>query len=193
MNRTARQMTALTMALGLSAVLGGCAATGLTDEALTITKAESAATIAHLSATEPEFASNAASSAGWAVIPGDMNYHSYLIGGGGGDGLVYTSGNTEPTGYTRHVKLSLGIGSLGQYADYVVFFNTPNALNDFKGGTWSVGGEAGASIFGLGASGQSSFTPGRTVFADPRVGGGAAVFFTFDNYSYNDISSALSN
>lgn len=194
MNATSlRLVSSLTIVAGLGAGLGGCSATGLTADALTITKAECAATIAHLNATEPEFGGMASSAAGWAVIPGDMNFHWYLLGGGGGDGLLYTAGSGEPTGYTRHAKLSLGLGSFSQYADYVVFFENAEALAKFQEQGWSVGAEAGWGIFGLAASGQESFSAGRTVFSDPRVGGGLAAFFTFDNYSYNDIAAAMAN
>ncbi|MEL6797807.1 MAG: hypothetical protein AAFO89_13420 [Planctomycetota bacterium] len=173
--------------------LGGCAATGLTDDALDITKAEAAATIAHLNATEPEFAAAVGESAGWAVMPGMMYFQSYLLGGGGGDGLVYSAGSAEPVGYSRNARLSVGLGSFGQYNDHVVFFADEAAADSFKQGGWEIGGEAGAGIFGLGASGEISFNPGYTVFADPRYSGGFYVAFTFDNYSYNDLSAAMGN
>ncbi|MEO0630744.1 MAG: hypothetical protein AAFY46_08440 [Planctomycetota bacterium] len=177
----------------LAVGLGGCAATGLTDDALAITKAEAAATIAHLNATEPEFGAAVAESAGWAVMPGMMYFHSYLLGGGGGDGLVYSAGSSEPVGYSRNARISVGIGSFGQYNDHVVFFADDAAMDTFKQGGWEIGGEAGAGIFGLGASGEISFNPGYTVFADPRYSGGFYVAFTFDNYSYNDLSAAMGN
>ncbi|MEM8756298.1 MAG: hypothetical protein AAGF47_00770 [Planctomycetota bacterium] len=175
----------------LAAGLGGCAATGLTDAALEITKAEAAATIAHLSNTEPEFAGFVAESSGWAVFPGMMYGHSYLFGGGGGDGLVYNSSG-EAVGYSRQVRLTLGIGSFGQYNDHVVFFPDDAAMETFKGGNWEVGGEAAAGIYGLGASGEISFS-NYNVVADPRFSGGAYVAFTFDNYSYNDLAAAMGN
>lgn len=175
----------------LAAGLGGCAATGLTEEALEITKAECAATIAHLSNTEPEFDGFAAESSGWAVMPGMMYFHNYLLGGGGGDGLVYNSGG-EVVGYSRNVRLTLGLGSFGQYNDHVVFFPDDAAMETFKGGNWEIGGEAAAGIFGFGASGEMSFG-GYNVVADPRYSGGFYAAFTFDNYSYNDLSAAMGN
>ncbi|MEL6499571.1 MAG: hypothetical protein AAF937_07070 [Planctomycetota bacterium] len=189
MKKTITAAAAGALAFGL----GGCAAVGLTDDALNITKAESAATIAHLNATEPEFAAAVGESAGWAVMPGMMYFHSYLLGGGGGDGLVYSAGNPEPVGYSRNARFTVGLGSFGQYNDHVVFFADEAAADTFKQGGFEIGGEAAAAIFGLGASGEISFNPGYTVFADPRYGGGFYVAFTFDNYSYNDLSAAMGN
>ncbi|MEO1583269.1 MAG: hypothetical protein AAFR96_01700 [Planctomycetota bacterium] len=186
-----KTLTCLAAAGTLAAGLGGCGATGLTQSALDITKAESAATIAHLNATEPEFAGMVGSSAGgWAVFPGIFHAHSYLIGYGGGDGLVY-AGAGEPVGYSRQVKLGAGLGIGGQYADYVIFFETAEARENFAG--WQFSGEAFAAIYGLGASGSQNWSAGRTTFADPRAGGGAAIFVGFDNYSYNDLSAAMGN
>lgn len=191
-NRIAPIAATTLLAAGLSTGLGGCSATGLSQSALDITTAEAAATVAHLSNTEPEFDGLASSSAGWAVMPGMMYFHSYLLGGGGGDGLVYSSGG-EAIGYSRNARLTLGIGSFGQYNDHVVFFNSADALSGFQQGGWEIGGEAAAGIFGLGASGEMSFNGGYTVVADPRYAGGAYVAFTFDNYSYNDLGAAMGN
>ena len=187
-----KNLTCLAVAGTFAAGLGGCAATGLSNDALEITKAEAAATVAHLNATEPEFAGFVGSSAGWAVMPGMMYFHSYLLGGGGGDGLVYSSGSSDPVGYSRNARISVGIGSFGQYNDHVVFFPDAGSMDKFKQGGWEIGGEAAAAIFGLGASGEMSFG-GYNVVADPRFGGGAYVAFTFDNYSYNDLSAAMGN
>lgn len=176
----------------LAAGLGGCSATGLSSDAYEITKAECAATVAHLSNTEPEFDGLAGSSAGWAVYPGMMYGHSYLIGGGGGDGLVYNNSG-EVVGYSRNVRLTLGIGSFGQYNDHAVFFADGGAMSGFQEGGWEIGGEVAAGIFGLGASGEMSFNGGYTVVADPRYSGGLYAAFTFDNYSYNNIDAAMGN
>ena len=191
-------MTSITRIVPIAAVsalaagLGGCAATGLSSDAYEITKAEAAATIAHLSNTEPEFDGLAADRAGWAVYPGMMYFQSYLLGGGGGDGLVY-NGSGEVVGYSRNARLSVGLGSFGQYNDHVVFFADGETMSGFQEGGWQVGGEAAAGIFGLGASGNMAFTGGRTIVGDPRYSGGFYVAFTFDNYSYNSIDAALSN
>ncbi|MEO1008713.1 MAG: hypothetical protein AAFX79_09105 [Planctomycetota bacterium] len=178
--------------VGLGCMLGGCAATGLTPEALEITKAECQATITHLSNTEPEFDGLVESSHAWAVFPGDFNILAYFLGGGGGDGLVYDNSG-EVIGYSRHARINLGIGAWGGYEDFVLFFPTEEALADFQEGGWSVGGNAGWGILGLAASGQTSFNRDMTMVSDPRAGSLAAVHFTFDNFSYNDIDDAMGN
>lgn len=187
-NRTAAAATVLLAGLGL----GGCAATGLTPEAYEITKAECAAAVTHLSNTEPEFASIKDQSVAWAVFPGEFSGISYIVGGGGSDGLVYDQSG-EVIGYSRHARINLGLGVFGHYSDLVVFFPDQASLETFKQGGWSVGGEVGAAILGLGATGQQSYTETRTFVSDPRSGGGLGAYFNFDNFSYNNIDDALTN
>lgn len=189
--RTIQTLAAAAIASG-AFMLGGCAATGLTQDALAITKAESQAAITHLSKTEPEFDGLVQSSHAWAVFPGEFNGLWYLVGGAGSDGLVYDNAG-EVIGYSRHARVNLGIGGIGSYNDFVIFFPDEASLNSFQNGSWSFGGEVAAGIFGLGASGQMSFTKDMTYVSDPRASWGLGAYFTIDNYSYNDIETALSN
>jgi hypothetical protein len=186
-----QQMTAVLGVSVLAAGLGGCAATGLTPEAYEITKAECAATVTHLSNTEPEFDSLMDQSVGYAVFPGEFSGITYFVGGAGSDGLVFDKSG-DVLGYSRHARFNLGIGSFGQYSDSVIFFPDQGSLESFQDGRWSVGGETGWGIFGLAASGQTSMTEDHEFVSDPRSGGGVGAYFTFDNYSYNDIQTALS-
>ena len=180
----------LVSTLALGTLLGGCAATGLTPEAYEITKAECAATMTHLSNTEPEFDSIKDQSVAYAVFPGEFSGISYIIGGGGSDGLVYDKSG-DVIGYSRHARINLGIGAFGQYADFVLFFPDQAALEDFQKGGWSVGGEAAIGIWGLGASGTEDLSGSNTYVSDPRGSGGAGIYFTFDNFSYNTIQDAM--
>lgn len=190
MNRTHAASAA--SALLASLTLGGCAATGLTPEAYEITRAECQATVTHLANTEPEFNSIKDRSVAYAVFPGEFSGIHYFLGGAGSDGLVFDRSG-EVIGYSRHARINLGLGIFGQYADFVIFFPDQAALDAFKGGGWSIGGEMGWGILGLAASGQRSMTQSRTFVSDPRSGGGGGVYFTFDNFSYNNIGDALTN
>ncbi|MFI4917106.1 MAG: hypothetical protein ACIAS6_11445 [Phycisphaerales bacterium JB060] len=186
------QTLAMASFVGAAALLTGCAATGLTQDALAITKAEAQATITHLSKTEPEFDGLVESSHAWAVFPGEFNGLWYLLGGAGSDGLIYDNSG-EVIGYSRHARVNFGIGGIGSYNDFVIFFPDEASLNSFQNGSWSFGGEVAGAILGLGASGQMSFTKNMTYVSDPRAGWGLGAYFTLDNYSYNDIETALSN
>jgi|GEM_PF-3445455 len=183
---------ALASIVGIGAMLGGCAATGLTEEAYAITKAECQATITHLSKTEPEFDGLVQNSHAWAVFPGEFNGLWYFLGGAGSDGLVYDKAG-EVLGYSRHARINVGIGAWGSYNDFVIFFPDEASLESFQKGGWSLGGEVAAGVLGLGASGQSSFTENVTIVSDPRAGWGLGAYFTIDNFSYNDIETALNS
>lgn len=186
------QTLAVAAIAGSAFMLGGCAATGLTEDALAITKAEAQATITHLSKTEPEFDGLVSSSHAWAVFPGEFNGLWYLFGGAGSDGLVYDNSG-EVIGYSRHARVNFGLGGIGSYNDFVIFFPDEASLESFQNGSWSLGGEVAAGIFGLGASGQTSFTKNMTYVSDPRAAWGIAAYLTLDNFSYNDIDAAMSN
>jgi lipid-binding SYLF domain-containing protein len=186
------QTLAIASVIGAGALLTGCSATGLTQDAYAITQAECQATITHLSKTEAEFDGLVQSSHAWAVFPGEFNGLWYLLGGAGSDGLIYDKGG-DVTGYSRHARVNIGIGGYGSYNDFVVFFPDEASLQSFKDGSWSFGGEVAGALFGLGASGQALFTKDVTIVSDPRAGWGLAAYFTIDNFSYNDIEAALSN
>ncbi|MEQ8845151.1 MAG: hypothetical protein RIB58_09880 [Phycisphaerales bacterium] len=186
------QTLAMVSILGVGAALTGCAATGLSEDAYAITQAEAQATITHLSKTEPEFDDLVQSSHAWAVFPGEFNGLWYLIGGAGSDGLIYNNSG-EVTGYSRHARINIGLGGIGSYNDFVIFFPDEAALTSFQEGSWSFGGEVAISILGLGASGQTSFTKNMTYVSDPRAGFGLGAYFTIDNFSYNDIETALNS
>ena len=157
------QTLAMLSIVGAGAALSGCSATGLTQDAYAITKAECQATITHLSKTEPEF-----------------------------DGLVYDNSG-EVIGYSRHARVNVGLGYWGEYADFVIFFPDEASLENFQQGGWSLGGQVAGGILGLGASGMISMTEDVTFVSDPRASGGLGAFFTVDNFSYNDIDTALSS
>ena len=154
--------------IGVGAALTGCAATGLTEDALAITKAEAQATITHLSKTEPEFDGLVQSSHAWAVFPGEFNGMWLLFGGGGSDGLVYDNSG-EVIGYSRHARINVGLGYYGEYADFVIFFPTEESLASFQEGGWSLGGQVAGGILGLGASGMASYTENVVFVSDPRA------------------------
>ena len=163
------QTLAMASIVGAGAALTGCAATGLTEDAYAITKAECEATITHLSKTEPEFDGLVQSSHAWAVFPGEFNALWYFLGGAGSDGLVYNNSG-EVIGYSRHARVNIGIGAWGSYNDFVIFFPDEASLTSFQDGSWSFGGEVAGGVFGLGASGQTSFTKDVTIVSDPRAG-----------------------
>jgi len=186
------QTLAMLSIVGAGAALSGCSATGLTQDAYAITKAECQATITHLSKTEPEFDGLVQSSHAWAVFPGEFNGVWWLLGGGGSDGLVYDNSG-EVIGYSRHARVNVGLGYWGEYADFVIFFPDEASLENFQQGGWSLGGQVAGGILGLGASGMISMTEDVTFVSDPRASGGLGAFFTVDNFSYNDIDTALSS
>ncbi|MGD1914729.1 MAG: hypothetical protein ACFCBV_00875 [Phycisphaerales bacterium] len=178
--------------IGVGAALTGCAAPGLTEDALAITTAEAQATITHLSKPEPEFDGLVQSSHAWAVFPGEFNGIWAFLGGGGSDGLVYDMSGVV-MGYCRHARINIGLGYFGEYSDFVIFFPTEESLESFQQGGWSFGGEIGAGILGLGASGMASYTENVIFVSDPRASGGIGAFFTINNFSYNDIETALNS
>ena len=96
-----------------------------------------------LYAKKPTTRQEVADSAGYAVFS-NANVHVIFFGGGGGYGVVLD----KTTGRKTYMKVGSGGFGFGLGAkDYrqIVVFNTRQALTDFVGSGWELGGQADAT------------------------------------------------
>lgn len=176
--------------LALAATLTGCSAGRLSQKNYAILQSDSRAAMDRLSQIEPTFDGLVQTSVAYAVFPGGFNGVYYLLGAGGGRGLLYDASGSV-LGYSRQIRLNAGLGLWIEYADLVIFFRNEQALERFQQGGWSLGGELAAGFLGWGASGQTTFTRDHVIVGDPRASLGLGAFFTIDNFSYRDIDEVL--
>jgi lipid-binding SYLF domain-containing protein len=107
------------------------------------------------------------SSAGYAVFP-DVGKGGLIVGGAHGKGVVYEKG--AAVGIATMTQASIGAQAGGQSFAQVIFFETPSALEDFKGGNFEMSADVSAVAVSQGASKAAKYKGGVMVFALPKKG-----------------------
>jgi len=100
-------------------------------------------------------------SPGYAVFP-HVGKGGLIVGGAHGDGLVYEK--TNVTGKVSMTQASIGAQAGGQAFSEIIFFETPAALDDFKGGKFEMSAEVSAVAAAEGASKAAKYKRGVAVF-----------------------------
>src|SRR3954470_3790256 len=91
--------------------------------------ADAQATIEAFMQKDPALEKFMETSAGYAVFP-NITEGGFIVGGAHGDGLVYQNG--KPVGEATVTKASIGAQAGGQSFAEIIFFQTPEALQQFK-------------------------------------------------------------
>jgi len=106
-------------------------------------------------------------SAGYAIFP-TVAKGGLVVGAAHGKGLVYEKGRL--IGLASMTQASIGAQAGGTTFSELIVFETPAALNDFKGGTFEMSAEASAVAAAEGASKAARFRQGVAVFTLPKKG-----------------------
>lgn len=158
-----RWVLALAAALWMAGIFGASAAGDL--------QAETQRTIARFKQANPALQTYFDTSAGYAVFPG-VGKGGLIIGGEYGKGLVFERGRL--IGEAKLKEASIGAQAGGESFDQVIFFQTPEALEEFKHGKNLVDaqlhGVAAAQGQGPGFEQHAKYVQGVAVFVLPREG-----------------------
>ena len=106
-------------------------------------------------------------SAGFAVFP-SVGKGGIVLGGEHGKGVVYEQG--KPIGEAKLTEINLGAQVGGESFYEVIFFETAEALANFKQSNFEMGAEVGAVVAAEGASLNAKYRQGVVVFTLPRTG-----------------------
>lgn len=106
-------------------------------------------------------------SAGYAIFP-NVGKGAYIIGGASGNGVVYENGTM--IGYSNLKQVDVGLQVGGKAYREVLFFETQEALDDFKDGEYELSGNATAVIIEKGKSKTIKFEDGIAVATMPKAG-----------------------
>jgi len=150
-------------------VLASCGASRLSEDQLVADSTKAKATI---SQGHPNMQELFSTSAGYAIFP-NAGKGAYIIGGASGNGTVYEKGAL--VGYSDMKQVDIGLQAGGKAFIEVVFFQTQEALSQFKKGTYSLSGNASAVIIEQGASREVSFVDGVGVATMPKAGAMAGI------------------
>ncbi|GGG58197.1 lipid-binding SYLF domain-containing protein [Bizionia arctica] len=104
---------------------------------------------------------------GYVIFP-SIGKGALIIGGAMGNGVVYENG--VAIGMSNIKKLSVGIQAGGQALTEVIFFETDEALNEFKQGNYEFAAQASAVIADKGVSEDANYDDNVIVFAMPKAG-----------------------
>jgi lipid-binding SYLF domain-containing protein len=107
------------------------------------------------------------SSAGFAVFP-SVGKGGLIFGGERGKGLVYEKG--KPIGEATLTEINVGPQVGGQSFYEVIFFETAEALANFKQSNFEMSAEVSAVAAAEGASLNAKYRLGVMVFTLPRTG-----------------------
>jgi lipid-binding SYLF domain-containing protein len=106
-------------------------------------------------------------SAGYALFP-SVGKGGLIVGAARGKGVVYQKGNV--VGEAVMTQASIGAQAGGQTFAEVIFFETPDAIKDFKGGKFEMSAEVSAVAAAEGASKAAKYKNGVAVFTLPHKG-----------------------
>jgi lipid-binding SYLF domain-containing protein len=113
-------------------------------------------------------------SAGYAVFP-SVGKGGLIIGGERGKGVVYERG--KPIGEATLTEASIGAQVGGQVFSQIIFFETPDVLQQFKQNQFMMDAQVSGVVAAQGVEEHAKFEHGVAVFILPKKGlmGQAAV------------------
>lgn len=138
-----------------------------TARAATDLRAEAERTITRFKQADPGLQTFFDNSAGYAVFPG-VGKGGLIIGGAHGKGLVYEKG--QVVGEATLTEANIGAQAGGESFDEVIFFETPEALQEFKQSKFVMSADVNAVVAAEGAEKMAKYQHGVAVFTLPRKG-----------------------
>jgi lipid-binding SYLF domain-containing protein len=120
-------------------------------------------------------------SAGYAVFP-TVGKAAFLVGGAYGRGELFQSG--QMVGYCTLTQANAGLTAGGQAYSELVFFDSSEALNQFKYGNLTFAAQATAVALETGAAATAPFTNGVVVFTVDQKGLMAGISLAGQHFAY---------
>jgi lipid-binding SYLF domain-containing protein len=129
--------------------------------------ADAKATIQTFKKTDPKIEKFFSSAAGFVVFP-TIAKGAMVVGGAGGDGVLFVGG--QPVGRSSMGQATVGLQLGGQTYSEIVFFETASALNDFKKGNFALAAQASAVALSAGAAAKAKYESGVAIFTATKGG-----------------------
>jgi len=122
-------------------------------------------------------------SSGYVVFP-NVGEGALVVGAASGNGVVYENG--MPKGMADMKKLDIGLQAGGEAYMQVIFFETEDALNEFKQGNFEFSAEAKAVIVDKGASKKANYNDGVITFVKSKAGAMADISVGGQKFKYSE-------
>lgn len=107
---------------------------------------------------------------------------AFIIGGASGNGVLFENG--KAVGMADLKKLDIGAQVGGQSVAEVIFFETEEALNEFKAGNYALSAEASAIAIESGVADNANYNDGVVIFTYPLKGLMADVSIGGQKFTY---------
>jgi lipid-binding SYLF domain-containing protein len=104
---------------------------------------------------------------GYVIFP-NVGKGAIGVGGAAGNGIVYEQG--KAVGHAKMKQVTVGFQFGGQSYREVIFFESKEALDQFKGGNFEFSAQASAVAVTKGASGNVKYRNGIMVFTQEKGG-----------------------
>jgi lipid-binding SYLF domain-containing protein len=166
----------------LSAVVTGFVAHASAAESL---QQQAQETISTFKQKDPSLEAFFRNSAGYAVFP-SIGQGGFIVGGAHGKGVVYENG--KAVGQATISKGSVGAQAGGGTFSEIIFFQTPQALQEFKGGNFEMSGQLSAVVAAEGAARTANYSQGVAVFTLPQKGAMVQAAVGGQKFSYEPLA-----
>jgi lipid-binding SYLF domain-containing protein len=117
--------------------------------------------------TDPSMSKLFADSYGYAIFP-KIGKGAIIIGGSGGNGVVYEKGKQDGTAKLAQVSVGAQVG--GESYREIIFFENKGALDRLKANKFEFSAQASAVALKAGASANAKYTDGAVVFTQDLSG-----------------------
>jgi len=145
----------------------GCATAPKSAEGKADLEKKADAALATAKKDDPSVAKVFDDAGGYAVFP-TVGKGAVGVGGAYGKGVLYEKG--IPVGYCDLSQASIGFQLGGQGYTEIIAFETPDAVNRFKGGHFAFDAQATAVALKSGAGANAKYSNGVAVFTMDEAG-----------------------
>jgi len=152
--------------VGLVMVVG-CSTTPTSEESAAALDAKVTAAVTKAKETDPSLQTLFDSAAGYAVFP-RVAKGGVGVGGAYGKGELFEGGML--VGYCTLKQASIGLQLGGQAYTEIIFFETPEALTNFKSGNFAFSAQATAVALKSGAGANAKYENGVAVITMGEAG-----------------------
>jgi lipid-binding SYLF domain-containing protein len=167
----------------LMAALSSTSITGAAEDVKKL-EAEVKEAIQNFKMADPSITNFFAKAVGYAVLP-TVSGGGFIIAAEHGNGLVYEKGAL--VGKTSVTEVSVGAQVGGGVFSELVFFETADALANFKEGKCEMSAGAKATMAASGASVNAKYDQGVAVFNLPKSGAMVAAAVGGQKFKYEPI------
>ena len=129
--------------------------------------ADARATVQTFKKKDPHIEKFFGSAAGYVVFP-TIAKGAFVVGGAGGDGILFVGG--QAAGKSSMGQASVGLQLGGQTYSEIIFFENASTLNEFKKGNFALAAQASAVALSAGAAAAANYENGVAIFTATKTG-----------------------